>query len=127
VTFLTEMERNGRIAMHRTEYPERDLGILDLLPPNCSKGAALADYARSLGLERSEVAAIGDNFNDQDMLEYAGHAVVMANASAEMLNLADERGWSVTRSNDEDGVAEALGQLLHPVQGEQLSGLAQKW
>jgi Cof subfamily protein (haloacid dehalogenase superfamily) len=124
---LTEMERNGRIAMHRTEYPERDLGILDLLPPNCSKGAALADYARSLGLERSEVAAIGDNFNDQDMLEYAGQAVVMANASAEMLNLADERGWSVTRSNDEDGVAEALGQLLHPVQGEQLSGLAQKW
>lgn len=124
---LTEMERSGRIAMHRTEYPERDLGILDLLPPNCSKGTALADYARALGLDRSEVAAIGDNFNDLDMLEYAGQAVVMANASPEILAMAAERGWFLTRSNNEDGVAEALESLLHPLQGEELSSLARKW
>ncbi|MGB9416586.1 MAG: HAD family hydrolase, partial [Acidobacteriaceae bacterium] len=53
------------VAMHRTEYAERDLGILDLLPPYCSKGRALEDYARSLGLGAPEVMAIGDNFNDQ--------------------------------------------------------------
>ena len=48
---LRTMERAGQITMHRTEYAERDLGILDLLPPHCSKGRALEDYVRSLGLE----------------------------------------------------------------------------
>jgi Cof subfamily protein (haloacid dehalogenase superfamily) len=105
---LKAMQAAGRITMHRTEYPDRDLGILDLLPPNCSKGTALAGYARSLGFDRVAVMAIGDNFNDQDMLEYAGQPVVMANASAEMLALAAEHRWAMTRSNDEDGVAEVL-------------------
>jgi hydroxymethylpyrimidine pyrophosphatase-like HAD family hydrolase len=111
---LAGMEWADQITTHRTEYPERDLGILDLLPPNCSKGAALADYAHSLGLGRGQVMAIGDNFNDQDMLEYAGQAVVMANASAEMLALAAEHGWDTTCSNDEDGVAEVVEPLLRP-------------
>jgi Cof subfamily protein (haloacid dehalogenase superfamily) len=105
---LKAMQAAGRITMHRTEYPDRDLGILDLLPPNCSKGTALAGYARSLGLDRVAVMAIGDNFNDQDMLEYAGQPIVMANASTEMLALAAEHRWAMTRSNDEDGVAEVL-------------------
>ena len=109
---LQGMERTGQITMHRTEYAERDLGILDLLPPHCSKGTALADYVRSLGLEPHEVMAIGDNFNDQAMLEYAGQAVVMGNAGAEMLALADEHGWATTVSNDADGVAEMLEPLI---------------
>jgi hydroxymethylpyrimidine pyrophosphatase-like HAD family hydrolase len=114
---LDAMQTAGRITMHRTEYPDRDLGILDLLPPNCSKGTALAGYARSLGFDRDAVMAIGDNFNDQDMLEYAGHAVVMANASTEMLALAAERRWAMTRSNDEDGVAEVLEPLARQMNG----------
>lgn len=115
---LGAMQAAGRITMHRTEYPARDLGILDLLPPNCSKGTALAGYARSLGFDREAVMAIGDNFNDQDMLEYAGHAIVMANASEEMLALAAERRWSMTRTNDEDGVAEVLEPLIQMTRPE---------
>jgi hypothetical protein len=128
---LQSMERAGQITMHRTEYAERDLGILDLLPPHCSKGTALADCVRSLGLEPHEVMAIGDNFNDQAMLEYAGQAVVMGNAGAEMLALADERGWATTPSNDEDGVAEVLEPLVRPAGQPQADGLAanlaRKW
>jgi Cof subfamily protein (haloacid dehalogenase superfamily) len=101
------------VTMQRTEYPERNLGILDLLPPDCSKGRALADYARSLGLDPSQVMAIGDNFNDLDMLETAGRAVLMANASSDLQAIARRHGWAVTRSNDEDGVAAALEPLLH--------------
>ena len=104
------------VAMHRTEYAERDLGILDLLPPHCSKGQALEDYARSLGLGASEVMAIGDNFNDQAMLEFAGSAVLMANAGVEMQALADQRGWATTLSNDEDGVAATLEPLIRSAQ-----------
>jgi hydroxymethylpyrimidine pyrophosphatase-like HAD family hydrolase len=134
------MERAGHITMHRTEYAERDLSILDLLPPHCSKGTALAGCVRTLGLEPGEVMAIGDNFNDQTMLEYAGHAVVMGNAGAEMLALAHEHGWATTVSNDNDGVAKILEPLIRaagadadgpgggPAEAAQLyPDLARKW
>lgn len=110
---LDSTDLASAVTMHRTEYPERNLGILDLLPPDCSKGRALDDYARSLGLGRSQIMAIGDNFNDLDMLEYAGRPVLMANASDELHALARRNGWAVTLSNDEDGVAATLESLLH--------------
>jgi Cof subfamily protein (haloacid dehalogenase superfamily) len=101
-----------RIAMHRTEYPARNLSILDLLPPGCSKGAALDSLASIRGLAPAQIMAIGDNLNDLEMLDYAGHAVVMGNASEEMLDIARRRGWAVTASNDEDGVALAVEEVL---------------
>jgi hydroxymethylpyrimidine pyrophosphatase-like HAD family hydrolase len=102
----------GRVAMHRTEYPERDLGILDLLPPQCSKGVALGRLAAQYGVEAGEVLAMGDNLNDLSMLEYAGLAVVMGNAEAEMKAAAREAGWQVGASNDEDGVAQVIEAVL---------------
>ena len=48
----------------RTEYPARDLSILDLLPPGVSKGWALERLAARLGVDRKETMAIGDNWND---------------------------------------------------------------
>ena len=102
----------GQIAMHRTEYAARNLSILDLLPPGCSKGAALDCLARIRGLERHQIMAIGDNLNDLEMLHYAGHAVVMGNASQEIRDLAESQGWQVTASNDEDGVAVAIEAVL---------------
>jgi hydroxymethylpyrimidine pyrophosphatase-like HAD family hydrolase len=102
----------GQIAMHRTEYAARNLSILDLLPPGCSKGAALDSLARIRGLEREQIMAIGDNLNDLEMLEYAGRAVVMANASEEVRSLARRRGWDLTASNDDDGVALAVEEVL---------------
>ncbi len=102
----------GQIAMHRTEYAARNLSILDLLPPGCSKGAALDSLARIRGLERNQIMAIGDNLNDLEMLEYAGRAVVMANAGEEVLALAVRRGWEVTASNDDDGVALAVEEVV---------------
>jgi Cof subfamily protein (haloacid dehalogenase superfamily) len=109
---LEGMDLAAKVAMHRTEYAERDLGILDILPPNCSKGHALADYAGSVGLEAAEVMAIGDNFNDLAMLEYAGQAVLMGNAGEELQTIGRRHGWAVTVSNDHDGVAETLEPLI---------------
>jgi Cof subfamily protein (haloacid dehalogenase superfamily) len=101
-----------RIAMHRTEYAARNLSILDLLPPGCSKGAALDSLASIRGLERHQIMAIGDNLNDLEMLEYAGRSVVMANASEEVRALARLRGWELTASNDDDGVALAVEEVV---------------
>ncbi len=101
------------LEFHRTEYAQRDLGILDLLPPGCSKGTALARLAFAHGIQPDEVMAIGDNLNDTDMLDFAGHPRLMRNASAEMMTMAATRGWSVTEAtNDEDGVARAIEAAL---------------
>src|ERR1700678_397319 len=105
--------------MHRTEYAARNLSILDLLPPGCSKGAALDCLARIRGLEREHIMSIGDNLNDLEMLDYSGHGGVMGNASAEIRALAERRGWQVSASNDEDGVALAIEGVLRQQAEEQ--------
>ena len=56
--------------------------------------------------------AIGDNWNDATMLEWAGQGIVMANAAKELHTLAKTRGWKQAPSNDEDGVAVVLEQAL---------------
>jgi Cof subfamily protein (haloacid dehalogenase superfamily) len=105
-------ELGSQVSMHRTEYAAKDLSILDLLPLGCSKGTALERLARERGLDRQAIMAIGDNFNDVEMLDYAGRGVLMANADGEMLAMADERGWEQTGSCDDDGVAQVIEPLL---------------
>jgi Cof subfamily protein (haloacid dehalogenase superfamily) len=109
---LTAGEYASLIEIHRTEYPARDLSILDILPPGCSKGAALRRLAAHRGLQPEEIAAIGDNWNDLDMLEFAGQPFVMANGAPDLIELSRRRGWPVVPSNDEDGVAHVLRSVL---------------
>jgi hypothetical protein len=92
----------------RTEYPARDLAILDLLPPGVTKGWALERLAARLGVDRRETMAIGDNWNDVDMLEWAGQPFMMGNAAAELRTMAKMRGWKQAPTNDRDGVAAVL-------------------
>jgi Cof subfamily protein (haloacid dehalogenase superfamily) len=92
----------------RTEYSSRDLSILDLLPPGVSKGWALERLAMRLGVDRKETMAIGDNWNDVDMLEWAGQGVMMGNAAPDLRAMAKMRGWKQAPPNDEDGVAVVL-------------------
>lgn len=61
-----------------------------------------------LGLERESLMAFGDGFNDLSMIQFAGQGVAMANAVEEVKSIAD----FVTTSNEEDGIAHALEQLL---------------
>ena len=105
---LKVSEWSGYCEAVRTEYPSRDLSILDLLPPGVSKGWALRRLAERLGVDRKETMAIGDNWNDVDMLEWAGQGVVMANAAQELRTMAKMRGWKQAPPNDEDGVAVVL-------------------
>jgi hydroxymethylpyrimidine pyrophosphatase-like HAD family hydrolase len=99
--------RTGSECM-RTEYPARDLSILDLLPQGVSKGWALERLARRLGIDRKETMAIGDNWNDVDMLEWAGQGVIMGNAAQQLRTMAKMRGWKQAPPNDREGVAEVL-------------------
>ena len=111
------------ITVLRTEYPGRDLSIIDVLNAGCSKGYALQRWANHRQITSTQVMAIGDNYNDIEMLAFAGHPFVMANASKELHN----RGWKVTHSNAESGVSAAIehlldGKDLDPVVEEQILG-----
>jgi 5-amino-6-(5-phospho-D-ribitylamino)uracil phosphatase len=93
-----------------TEYEHRNLSMLDVLRRGVNKGVALAEWARQRGIPRDEVMAIGDNWNDREMLEFAGLPVVMGNSVPELKSF----GWSVTLSNDESGVAAAIREHALP-------------
>ena len=98
----------NRVTVLRTEYPERDLSMIDVLNTGCSKGHALERWAAHRGYQREEVMAIGDNHNDVEMLEFAGHPVIMGNACEELRT----RGWNLTLGNDACGVAAALANVV---------------
>ncbi len=105
---LLALEWSTQCESLRNEYPARDLSILDLLPQGVSKGWALERLARHLGVDRKETMAIGDNWNDVDMLEWAGQGILMSNAALDLRTMAKMRGWKQAPPNDEDGVAVVL-------------------
>ena len=98
-----QADANG-FSVSLTEYVHRDFSLIDVTAPNATKGRALAWRAAQLGLSREEVMAVGDNFNDLEMLEFAGLPVVMANA----VDGLKQRGWAVTGDNENAGLAEAI-------------------
>ena len=78
--------------------------LLQIIHKLASKALCLRSVANQLGIDRSEVMAIGDNANDCGMLQWAEIGVAMANASPRAIEAADY----ITASNDADGVAHAV-------------------
>ncbi len=105
---LDSCDFRSEFTLLRTQYDYRDLCIVDLLNAGCSKGHALERWCNHRGIDRTEVMAIGDNYNDVEMLTFAGHPVIMQNASEDL----KQSGWTVTLHCDEHGVAAAIEQAL---------------
>jgi Cof subfamily protein (haloacid dehalogenase superfamily) len=101
---LRKWPRPEEFSLAVTYYDQMDFAMLDVIHPRCSKGTTLAEWSLRRGYAREEVMAIGDNFNDREMLEFAGLAVVMANSVPELKQM----GWLETLSNDHAGVAAAI-------------------
>src|SRR5215216_3142008 len=102
-------ELGATVKVLGTKYFEQDFTLLDIVNPAASKGAGVAAAAAELGVDREDIMAIGDNFNDLEMLLFAGTGVVMANAP---LSLREIAGLHPTASNHEDGVALAIEQFI---------------
>lgn len=98
----------AEVSVMKTQYDHRDLSMMDVLPLGVSKGHALTRWARAHGIAKDQIMAVGDNFNDVDMLEAAGHPFIMGNACEEL----KQNGWRLTLSNDQCGVAAALEEML---------------
>ena len=96
------------VTVLKTQYDHRDLCLLDILAKDCSKGHAVERWAKHRGIKTSEIMAIGDNYNDIEMLDIAGIPVIMGNAAPDM----KQRGYLETTSNDDFGVANAIERVL---------------
>ncbi len=105
---LREEFRDG-VTILATIYPAFDFTLLDILPPEASKGHGVAKLAEIHGFTHENVMTIGDNFNDLEMLEYAGTPVVMGNADTKLLERTE---FYTTLSNDESGVAAAIERFI---------------
>lgn len=113
------MDHPERILEHRAEIEARmpgDLGratlsepdYLEFLAHGVSKARGLQVLCDRLGIDSSEVAAIGDYLNDREMLEWAGTSAVVANAHEDLV--ANAR--NVMRSNNEGGVAQFVEEFV---------------
>jgi 5-amino-6-(5-phospho-D-ribitylamino)uracil phosphatase len=91
-----------------TKYFERDISLLDVMNLGCSKASGLQWLLGQMDCDASQVMAIGDNYNDLEMLQMAGYPVIMGNCTP---GLASD-GWYRTHSNDQDGVAAAIHTLV---------------
>lgn len=82
--------------------------FLEIISCHASKGKALASLAEKWGIEREEIMAFGDNYNDLSMLDYAGLGVAMGNAPDDVKQKAD----LVAESNEEDGMAKVIERMV---------------
>jgi HAD superfamily hydrolase (TIGR01484 family) len=106
-------ELGASVKVLGTMYPKQDFALVDVLHPEVSKGVGVAAVAAEYHLKREEVMAIGDNFNDLEMLEFAGTSVVMGNAETALQDsLSRTRDFHLTATNDEDGVAQAIEKII---------------
>jgi Cof subfamily protein (haloacid dehalogenase superfamily) len=113
---LIATERDSSRALHIIAEAVQSLSnaafskpnYLEIVPKGANKAAALVHLVGILGLDLSQVAAIGDGYNDIEMIREAGLGIAMGNAPAAVKSAAD---W-VTGTNNEAGVAQAVKRLF---------------
>ena len=94
----------GRANMYRSKPY-----FFEIMHPDADKGLALERIATTHGLCREEVMAIGDSWNDEGMLRWAGVSVAMINGAEGIRRIAT---WVTNRTHNEDGVAEAVDRFI---------------
>lgn len=107
-TLLRQAAVGETVELTWTKYPDRNIAIFDIMNRGCSKGQALKFWAQHCGIAASEIMALGDNFNDVGMLEFAGLPVVMGNH----IDGLHRPGWEITTPCDESGVACAIEKFV---------------
>jgi Cof subfamily protein (haloacid dehalogenase superfamily) len=108
VAALRALPSADRFSVAVTEYGPRDFSLVDVNGAGCSKGTTLARWAGVRGWSREAVMAVGDNLNDVEMLDFAGTAFVMGNATDDLKS----RGYRITGTNDDGGLASAIRTCL---------------
>lgn len=103
-----EIERRMKARFPRLSIVRSSEMMLEIMVGGVSKGFAVRRLCSHLGIDPREAIALGDNYNDLDMLNAVGRPVVMQNAPEDIRRRFD----FITDDNDHDGVARAIRQLI---------------
>ncbi len=107
--YLALVEARVKAALGKNFSVYRsDPFFLEILPRGIDKAQSLAQLLNLLGMEREQMVACGDGYNDLSMIEFAGLGVAMENAVRPVRNAADY----VTFSNNDDGVAHVVERFV---------------
>lgn len=106
--FLPYIERLKQKSNSPINYVVSEYNYLEILPSSSSKGNALRELAKKLRIPIEQTIAIGDNLNDISMIKAAGVGVAVQNAHDNVKEAAD----CITKTNDEDGVAEVINKVI---------------
>jgi Cof subfamily protein (haloacid dehalogenase superfamily) len=107
---VVEMQNNLRVRFigRLNIYPSKPT-YLEIMNIEASKMNAVKFLIKHYNIKQEETVAIGDNFNDKEMIAFAGLGIAMGNAPDEVKAAADY----VTETNNDDGVAKALAQFIN--------------
>lgn len=104
-----------RVCKHLSEKYEGKLSVyrsepffVEIMPEGVDKAAGLEVLRKIAGVERENIIACGDGFNDLSMIKYAAVGVCMSNGAKECKEAADY----IAPSNDEDGICDAISKFF---------------
>ena len=97
-------QRLPHLSIHRSKNE-----YLEIMNKQATKSSAIRFMEQRLNVTAEQIIAFGDNFNDLDMLQYAGLSVAMGNAPNEIKSVAKR----VTASNNDDGIALVLNEMFN--------------
>ncbi|HBD93266.1 MAG: hypothetical protein A2015_15235 [Spirochaetes bacterium GWF1_31_7] len=103
---IVESQLKSRIGDRLSMYISKPF-FLEFMGAGTDKGNSLSILADILNIKQNEVMAIGDSYNDQAMIEWAGVGVAMDNANADIKKIADH----ITGHHNKSGVAEAINKF----------------
>ncbi|MFU2046579.1 Cof-type HAD-IIB family hydrolase [Avibacterium gallinarum] len=92
-----------QLSIHRSKKE-----YLEIMNKAATKANAIQFMAQRAGVDKADIIAFGDNFNDLDMLQYVGLGIAMGNSPEEIKRIAKQ----ITASNDEDGIALSLRNIF---------------
>lgn len=105
---MDKVEQDWRSWNSELNIIRSHLLFIDIMNPLASKGNALRQLAGKRNVTREQIVAIGNYYNDLDMLQYAGLGIAMENSPEDLKQQAD----AVTASNNDNGVYQALKKYI---------------
>src|SRR5262245_50498525 len=105
---LESLDAAARLATLAAHVVRSEPTKLEILPSGVSKGTALREMVAGLGIEITDVIAVGDNWNDLEMIEAAGLGVAMADAPEGVRARADH----ICGTADDEGFRDVLERFV---------------
>ena len=108
---ISKLENAAKLLLENKSISVTSSGAnnIEIMHKNATKGEALKEIAKIYGINLENAVAIGDNLNDQAMLDIVGYSVAMKNGN---IKLKEQAKYVTEKTNSEGGVADTIFKLI---------------